>query len=324
MVQEISVQRVLPGNLQKEDLWMFNPALKATFYTVFPVHLQNVAILQDTVFDPSRRKFYTAYTHVNSLGFLPLAKRVAHCAMKSWRIIPDGIWIKDEWSANYFHWMTDCLPRLWLGLQEGKSNKVILMESFKHIPYVSQSLELLGIQPVYFRSGENLWVKNLVLTGRTSNFANFNLPLTHLTREKLSVKSPVSPFRKVYVSRKLAPKRKTHNELEVELLVRKKDYEIVYMEKMTLKEQINLMAETKILVSLHGAALTNIIFMQESQTVVELRNHNDDITNCYFNLASALGIKYFYTLNKGDQKDTILTDFTVDLAALEKVLDELN
>lgn len=324
MVQEITVQRTLPENLRPEDLWMFNPALKATFYTLLPINLKNVAILQDTVFNPKERKFFASFTHVNSLGFLPLAKRVAHCAMKSWRTIPDGIWIKDEWSANYFHWMTDCLPRLWLGLQEGKSDKVILMESFKNLPYVTQSLDLLGIQPVYFKSGENLWVKNLVLTGRTANFANFNLPLTQLTREKLSVKSAVSQFRKVYVSRKLAPKRKVYNELEVELLVRKKGYEIIYMEKMGLKEQLTLMAETRILVSLHGAALTNMLFMQEGQTVVELRNQNDDKTNCYFNLASALGIRYFYTLNKGDSTNSISSDFTVDLFALEKVLDELS
>ncbi len=324
MVQEITVHRNLPENLRNEDLWMFNPALKATFYTLLPINLKNVAILQDTVFDPKERKFFASYTHVNSLGFLPLAKRAAHCAMKSWRTIPDGIWIKDEWSANYFHWMTDCLPRLWLGLQEGRSDKVILMESFKNLPYVTQSLDLLGIQPVYFKPGENLWVKNLVLTGRTANFANFNLPLTQLTREKLSVKSAESPFRKVYVSRKLAPKRKVYNELEVELLVRKKGYEIIYMEKMGLKEQLTLMAETRILVSLHGAALTNMLFMQEGQTIVELRNQNDDKTNCYFNLASALGIRYFYTLNKGDSANSISSDFTVDLFALEKVLDELS
>lgn len=324
MVQEITVQRTLPENLRPEDLWMFSPALKATFYTLLPINLRNVAILQDTVFDPKERKFYAAFTHVNSLGFLPLAKRVAHCALKSWRTIPDGIWIKDEWSANYFHWMTDCLPRLWLGLQEGKSKKAILMESFKHLPYVSQSLKLLGVQPVYFKSGENLWVENLVLTGRTANFANFNEPLTLLTREKMAIKADVSPFRKIYVSRKLATKRKAHNELEVELLVRKKGYEIIYMEKLNLKEQVSLMAHTKIMVSLHGAALTNMLFMQEDKTVVELRNQSDDKTNCYFNLASTLVIKYFYTQNKGDHKNTIATDFTVDMLALEKVLDELN
>lgn len=314
----------MPENLRPEDLWMFTPALKATFYTLHPIKLENVAILQDTVFHLKERKFYAQYTHVSSLGFLPLAKRVAHCTLKSWRTIPDGIWIKDEWSANYFHWMTDCLPRLWLGLQEGKTDKVILMESFRHLSFVVQSLKLLGLQPIYFKSSENLLVKELVLTGRTANFANYNEALTKLTREKLAIKTGREPFRKIYVSRKLADKRKAHNELEVELLVRKKEYEIIYMEKMTLKEQIILMSETKIMVSLHGAALTNMLFMEEGQKVVELRNQNDDQTNCYFNLASTLGIKYFYTLNKGDGKDTILTNFTVDLGALEKLLDELN
>lgn len=64
--------------------------------------------------------------------------------------------------------------------------------------------------------------------------------------------------------------------------------------------------------------------MQEGQSFLELRNQNDNKTNCFFNLSYALDIRDFYTLNKGDQKAAILTDFTVDLAALEKVLDELS
>lgn len=189
-----------------------------------------------TWFSTQKKVSFRIYIHLNSPGFLPLPKRVAHFAMKSWRTIPDLIWIKDEWSTNYFHWMTNCLPRLWLGLQEAKSDKVILMESFRNLPYVTQSSELLEIQPVYFKSSENLWVKNLVLTGRTTNFADFHLPLIQLTREKLSAKSAGSPFRQVYISRRIAPKRKVHNELEVELLVRKKKDTRSFTWRKALKE----------------------------------------------------------------------------------------
>lgn len=64
--------------------------------------------------------------------------------------------------------------------------------------------------------------------------------------------------------------------------------------------------------------------MQEGKSFLELRNQNENKTNCFINLSSALDIKDFYTLNKGDQKAAILINFTVDLAALEKVLDELS
>ncbi|UZD22072.1 glycosyltransferase family 61 protein [Algoriphagus halophytocola] len=323
MAQEISVKRDLPENLSSQDRELFEDSLQTNFLVLPLLHLKKVAILQDTVFCPKKLKFYAAHTHVNSLGFLPLAKRVVHCFPKKWRKIDHGIWIKDEWSANYFHWMTDCLPRLWMGLEQGISDRVILHDSFQHIPYVTQSLKLLQINPLYYHSKENLWVENLILTPRTATFPNFNIKYTRKTRAVFSPKASKPPHKKIYVSRKLAPKRKAHNELDVELLVRKKGYEIIYAEKLSVKQQIELMAETKTLVALHGAALTNMLFMQEGQNVIELRNIGDSETQCYFNLANALKLNYFYTLNQGDFHDTIMTDFTIDLQALEEVLDLL-
>ena len=318
MRQQITVQRTLPVNLNTKDQYLFEPALTATFERLFPVHLKNAWVLQDTVFSPGEFKFYSSHTHNANLGPLQIGKRTVLCFTKSWRRIPKGMWILDEWSSNYFHWMTDCLPRIWEGLERDPDCPVILPESFKSLSYVGQTLDLLKIKPVFFNSRENLAVDTLILTARTAPFPHYHIPLAQKTREKLSVKSPQNPWRKVYVSRKLAEKRKAHNELEVELLLRKKGFEIVYAEQLTVSQQIKLMSETAFLVCLHGAALSNMLFMQEGMKVMELRNINDSITHCFFNLASALGLQYFYTLNKGDRKDTIMSDFTIDTQALEE------
>jgi hypothetical protein len=66
-----------------------------------------------------------------------------------------------------------------------------------------------------------------------------------------------------------------------------------------------------------------MLFLHNEAKVLELRNIGDSKTQCYFNLASALELPYFYTLNQGDHKDTIMTDFTIDLEALEDVLDQI-
>ncbi|WP_296705844.1 glycosyltransferase family 61 protein [Algoriphagus sp.] len=324
MLEEIYIKRNPPLNLLPEDEKLFEGDYECRFKIHPILHLEKSIILQDTVFSPSHMSFYTTHTHVNSLGILPVGKRIAHCILKKWRKIPHAIWIKDEWSANYFHWMTDCLPRLWIGLNTGISNQVILHDSYRHLPYVSESLKILNVKAIFYQSNENLLVDNLVLTPRTATFPNFNVDLTQLTRKKLSVQSEKKPNRKIYISRKYAPKRKTHNEVDVELLMIKHGFEIFYTEKLNLKEQISLMSETKTLVSLHGAALTNMIFLPEDSEVIELRNQEDSKTNCYFNLANALGLKYYYTLNQGDTPDSITSDFTIDLKALEKVISQLN
>jgi capsular polysaccharide biosynthesis protein len=321
--QEITVKRKLPVNLKPEDQSLFESSLMVAFERLFPVHLKNVLILQDAVFSPGEFKFYTSHTHIENLGPLQFAKRAALCSTKAWRKIPKGTWIIDEWSANYFHWMTDCLPRIWEGLERDPQSPIILPESFRSLSYVVQSLELLPVQVEYFKSRENLRVDTLILTARTATFPNFNPPLIQKTREILALKPTQAPSKKVYVSRKLAPKRKAHNELEVELLLRKRGFDIIHAEQLSVKQQLDLMAKTKLLVCLHGAALTNMLFLPPEAKVLELRNIGDSVTQCYFNLASALGLDYFYTLNKGDHRDTIMADFTIDLLALESALDTI-
>lgn len=323
MRQEITVHRTSPVNLDPKDLQLFESAMSVSFVRLFPVHLKNVWILQDTVFSPGELKFYSSHSHVSNLGPLQFAKRAVLCLTKSWRKIPKGTWITDEWSANYFHWMTDCLPRIWEALERDPESPIILPESFKSLSYVTQTLELLNVRVEFFKSRENLWVDTLILTARTATFPNFNPPLAQKTREKLAIKSGKLPWKNVYVSRKLATKRKAHNELEVELMLRKRGFEIVYAEQLTVKQQIDVMAETKLLVCLHGAALTNILFLPKEAKVLELRNIGDSKTQCYFNLASALELEYYYTLNKGDHRDTIMTDFTIDLSVLESALDQI-
>jgi len=321
--QEITVKRALPVNLDPKDLPLFQMALEVSFERLHPVQLKNVWILQDTVFAPGEFKFYASHTHVENLGPLQFAKRAINCAPKSWRKIPKGIWVLDEWSANYFHWMTDCLPRIWEGLERDPKAPVLLPYSYQSLAFVSESLKLIGAAVIFFKSNQNLKVSTVILTARTASFPNFNLKLTQKTREKLSFKASTEPWRNVYISRKLAGKRKVHNETEVELILKKRGFEVVYAEQLNLSQEIQLMGETKILVSLHGAGLTNMLFLAPNTKVLELRNLDDSASQCYFNLAAALGLSYYYTLNKGDSSDTIMTDFTVDVDALTTAIDRV-
>lgn len=323
MRQEITVKRTLPVNLDPKDIKLFDSSLTVTFERLFPVYLKNVWIIQDTVFSPGELKFYTSHSHIADLGPLQFAKRALLCSTKAWRKIPKGIWVTDEWSANFFHWMTDCLPRIWEGIERDASFPIILPDAYRSLEYVTQSLNLLKIKVEFFKSRENLRIETLILTARTATFPNFNPPLTQKTREKFAVSTAKTPWKKVYVSRKHATKRKAHNELEVELMLRKKGFDIVYAEQLSIKEQAKLMGNTMLLVCLHGAALTNMLFLKENMRVLELRNIGDTRTNCYFNLASALDLRYYYTLNKGDHRDTIMTDFKIDLIALETVIDQI-
>lgn len=94
---------------------------------------------------------------------------------------------------------------------------------------------------------------------------------------------------------------------------------------MSFKEQVALFSETSILLSNHGAGLTNMLFMPAGSNVIELRKKNDDHNNCYFSLASALNLKYYYQqcepLNKDE--DAYTANLIVEPSELSFLLKEV-
>jgi capsular polysaccharide biosynthesis protein len=100
--------------------------------------------------------------------------------------------------------------------------------------------------------------------------------------------------RRVYVSRARAAKRKVANEDDVVAVLRGLDFEVVRSEELTFEQQVRLAAETKTMVSNHGAGLTNMLFMPAAGAVLELRRSGERERNCFFNLAAAVGIDYDY------------------------------
>ena len=225
MTQNITVKRTLPANLNPKDEALFSESMEVTFQRLNPVSLKNVWILEDTVFDPTKLAFNSSRTHITKLGPVQFAKRIAYCLPKTWRKIPKAIWVTDEWSANYFHWMTDCLPRIWEGIEMAPNSPILLPRSFENLRYVTDSLKLAGLEVIFFAKNENLKIAELTLTARTATFPNFLEPLAKKTRERLSINPTRNPWKKVYISRKLAPKRKAHNEEQVESYLKEKGFE---------------------------------------------------------------------------------------------------
>ncbi|KAF3911693.1 hypothetical protein AA313_de0203880 [Arthrobotrys entomopaga] len=84
------------------------------------------------------------------------------------------------------------------------------------------------------------------------------------------------------------------DELDRELEQRYPDVTInrPQFEKMTLREQINMIARTDVLIGVHGAALTNIFFLPPQASVVEILPKGLNL-KLYRNLANVRGLRYF-------------------------------
>ncbi|UOR03942.1 glycosyltransferase family 61 protein [Hymenobacter aerilatus] len=203
--------------------------------------------------------------------------------------------VHDYWSVNnYYHWLADALPRLLL-LRETSPNCALLLPAAAP-EYLLTTARALGfsrfqfVEKLAFARG-----MDLVMPGHTAPVGRQDQALLLEVRRRLlaalAPQPPVAASRRVYASRSRQKTRRLLNEEELLPLLLANGFEVVYFEEYTLEQQIQLMQATSIFVGLHGANMTNLLFLPEHAQVVELMDaENPNL--CYFNMCANLGIDY--------------------------------
>ncbi|CAN5352509.1 hypothetical protein BH09BAC2_BH09BAC2_15900 [soil metagenome] len=240
-----------------------------------------------------------------------------------------AIIITDGWSSGYFHWMLDCLPRMMLVYKSSKTEKIILPGSLKQFSFVHESLQILKIKNYTFLKEEYLYfLKKVLFPAHLAPTGNYNPEVLQKLRTNFLSGVEIKKVfpEKIYISRALSSKRKITNEDEIIKLLGEFGYVAVYCEQLSLREQASLFASVKCVIANHGAGLTNILFMPAGANVLELRAEDDVQNNCYFSLASAMELNYYYLKSSIDKKNKDLhnADVTVDAASLTKLLIQFN
>lgn len=316
-------KRNSPQNLLAEDAALFSKEIEKTIPAIGILELKNVYILNDTVFCSEKLQFYDSFTHLHKLNWKSKLKRAF--ILKNKNVTTNSaVFVTNEWSKGYFHWMTECLTKLIL--IENEKN-VLLPHEYKNISFIVPSLSILGFIPLFYDANKPLKVKKLILPSHTGTTGNYNQKIVNQLRERLLQNfDDIIPFRKIYISREKALKRRILNEDLVVKLLQEFEYEIHFFEDYTFEKQAEIMREASILVSLHGAGLTNIINMPEGATVFELRFEGDASNNCYFTLASDLNHYYYYQLCPMDNQSKTFHDgnVTVDIELFKKNLMLIN
>lgn len=75
---------------------------------------------------------------------------------------------------------------------------------------------------------------------------------------------------KVYISRVRSPIRAIENEQELEDCLRARGFYIAYLEELSFDQQVNVLKNSKIVIGLHGAGLTNLLWAKDGCHVVEI------------------------------------------------------
>lgn len=237
-----------------------------------------------------------------------------------------GFWVTDDWSVGYFHWFADVIPKIIIARSLNLNHEIFLPGVLEQNRFVYDSIGYLRESKIRFvEKFTSVKFKHLFLPVHSKISGEFDVEIIRKLRT-LFIPAEVSdrkPSKKIYISRRQAQRRRVLNETELEKLLLKYDFEIHETDNMSLDEQIALFSNCSVLFLLHGAGLTNMLFMPDSSTVIELRTNSGYLPNCFFNLANAIGHHHIIVEcnSAAPNMSANLADVSVNIDRIRKVLD---
>lgn len=224
--------------------------------------------------------------------------------------------VHSVWSAGYYHWLTESLPRA-LVMRSKFPDSTLVLPSEQYRCY-EPSLRALGFNDIsYFPDNANLRLVNPVITECPRQFGTTSPELLKKVRDEIlsavGKKEKSVGSRLIYASRDKARGRKVTNEKELVATLTRLGVECVCFEDFTFEAQVQLMQEAAVLISIHGAGLANMLFMPPGGKVVELLPRKNGIFDynivrnslrhdpCYVRLAEAMGHQHIWLECESDR-----------------------
>lgn len=240
---------------------------------------------------------------------------------------PVGL-VFDSWSGNYFHWIAEVLPRLAL-LRKLQPDALVLLPGPKPAEYITRTVSALGFTRTYAISpGELVRVQDLWMPVRPGRHGFMVPSLTHEVHEAVlrSVQAQLDPAkratRRLYVSRSRQQWRQLTNEADVWAVLERYGFETIYFEDMSFVEQVRTMYEAAIFIGIHGANMTNVLFMTPGSHAIEMLSETY-INPSYLCMAEAIGVHYSLVPSKLGSPPNVehnYADITADPALVEQVV----
>lgn len=143
----------------------------------------------------------------------------------------------------------------------------------------------------------------------------------------------LTPFRKIYLTRRSGTYRKVLNEEQIEICMLKRGYEVIDLAGVSFEYQQTIFAQAKIVISPTGATMTNMILSPKNSVYVVLfSNHPQELPQIYngrnvdlwSQLADICNIRLIeFFGHRAYHREDLHDDFVIDIPKLEKLLDRL-
>ena len=337
----ITVKRPFPINVLEQDRAFYSRWTEAVLSEPETITLENVTANADGILTRGTKILPESFPdywespewkwewnlHTRPLNRL---KHLAKTNLASKKVVfsEPALWITDTWTNNYYHWFEGALTRLAAAPQLLESHVLILPIKYKRLEYVQASLKCFTPRRLkYIEPGFKYVFKALTIPLRPVPLNEYNPTLLRSVRDTVlacCASQRTAPTERLYISRKKASVRKVLNEDAIISILERRGFRILVSESLPYNKQVDIFSRAECLVSSHGAGLTNMLYMPEGGSVLELMHEGIDV-RAFFCMAGTLNHRYFYQRCHRDNSNSFPGDcnLIVDESVFERNLDAL-
>jgi Glycosyltransferase 61 len=266
----------------------------------------------------------------------PIAHPVFHRPLPPLKKIRGTVAVLSTMGGNtYFHWLIDLLPRLHLLRQSQHWQEIdYFYVNGIHQSFQRETLQMLNIPLDKVISGKDsphLQADRLIVASHprqgTCAIGSwvFEFLRESLLPQVVSSAQLQSLPRRIYVSRNQASRRKVTNESAVFEYLQEQGFERIFLENLSVAEQIQHFAAAEYVIAPHGAGLTNLVFCSPQTKVIEIYSPNY-VSVSYWNISAQMGLDYHYLFGAGERPianvdpHALQEDILVEIPALQQAM----
>jgi len=299
------IKRFPDSQIQNENINLFKKDFLRIIKPSYKYVFKKITILSNGIIQTNNNDFIKEFLGFSSISKFSMLKKIilyliyklkTFSAKKTtFKIKGKNFFIiYNRSSKGYFHWITDTLIKIQYIKSRYKNFVLIFPETFNKKIY-KDSLNELKIK-YFFLKKKNYLFDKLTYIGELYPSGSPRPLILKKFAKKIRINKKNSL--NIYISRNRSNRRLIENEKELKKVLKIYNFKTVYMEKLSFKDQIKLMSKTNIILGLHGAGLTNMLWLKKNSVLLELKPENDKYLNCYYNISKILGLKYFYSICK--------------------------
>ena len=204
-------------------------------------------------------------------------------------------------SDNKFHWLTEYLPRI-LYFYENKSiTSYHFLLSSHGYEFQRNLLNLFGVKndKIIIWNKLTVRVNEVIIPSLRFDYHKsykiFSQKTLSSFKKIISEKYkylPKTKYKKIYIKRQ-NNKRPIANEDDLILQLKKNKFAIIILENLSESKIVNYFRDAEIVIGMHGAGLTNIIFSENIKIIEFLPNYiNEEALLVFYQLSMIMGFEH--------------------------------